>query len=114
MPSAETAAQIFRNALVRTQETNTAQFLAVAQLCVEEKKFSAVTVILKDWLSVLKGGYVWLSSSDVVSLVELLLVKMPLQYLQPMLPSLLKVSAAVDSAFVYPLTHYLFRYFFTA
>ena len=39
----------------------------------------------------------WLSSSEVVSLVELLLVKMPLQYLQPILPSLIKVPKYHDS-----------------
>ena len=46
MSSAEVAAQIFRNAVVKGQESNTGQLLAVAQLCVGEKKYSALSSIL--------------------------------------------------------------------
>lgn len=44
---AEFAAQIFRYALVRSQETDIKQFLVVAKLCIAEQKVTALSVLLK-------------------------------------------------------------------
>ena len=42
---AENAAQIFRNALLHSQETNSKHFLSVTQLCVKERKLTALSVL---------------------------------------------------------------------
>lgn len=44
---AEFAAQIFRNALVRHQETDVKQLLTVAKLCLSEHRVTALSVLLK-------------------------------------------------------------------
>ena len=42
---AENAAQVFRNALLHSQETNSKQFLSVIHLCVKERKITALAVL---------------------------------------------------------------------
>lgn len=73
---AEFAAQIFRNALVRHQETDIRQLLIVARLCLREHRATALSVLLKVTaqllLSLMLGATVHVYRGVLLSLIAFL------------------------------------------